>query len=179
MWTQLLYLTYNDAVKRGLRLPQKKWIAPSLSGRYRKLLGKEFRKYGLPVFWDVRRYDLSNKHNKPTGKKFDLVNKKEREMKIRNLLSKADDEIKAYRQNWVNKRRNRGVEEIIDQILPDWLDTAKTMQKNAEYARKLAEKEYEKGRESIQARVVSDSTVTATTTEVETNATQTTTETPL
>ena len=130
MWTRLLYLTYTQATKRGKQYPIKNWEAPYLSNRYRGLLAKEFRRLGLPVYWKNKRFDLSRKHDHPKTQKLKLAKKLEREMKIKQLLEKADDEIDKYRQTWVNNRKNKGFEMVLDQIIPDWIESAKNMEKD-------------------------------------------------
>lgn len=108
MWSRLLYLNLTRATQR--RKFGNKWISPALSGRYRNMLNKEFRKKGLPVLTELPKDDSKNpRHKKPKGTKHQLFKKSMMEQKIKSLLPKADEEITKYRQQKLNEREYGGL----------------------------------------------------------------------
>ena len=125
MWTQLFYLNYRRAVIQGKRHLEKTKNSPQLNGRYRQLLAKEFRKVGLPPLWVQSNHDQNSKNFKPKWKKLRLNKKIDKQERVARLLEKADQDILNYRQEALNQRKKKGIAFLIQEILPDWLDSAK------------------------------------------------------
>lgn len=109
MWSRLLYLNLTRATQR--RKFGNKWVSPALSGRYRSMLNKEFRKKGLPVITQKPNDDSKNqRHKRPKGTKHQLFKKTMIQQRIMSLLPKADEEITKYRQEKLNEREYGGLD---------------------------------------------------------------------
>ena len=130
MWGRLLYLHLNQAF-----MPIKKgglWQGSMLSGRYKNLLTKEFRKANLPVFMvKTANPDLNPRHRKPSGSKFDRVTRPLREAKVKANLMRADEEILRYRQERINKRPYRGFDRVMKEFGVNALSVVKEAQEEA------------------------------------------------
>jgi len=121
MWTRLMYLTFDKAFPSAV-VNGRRW-APALKGKYRAQLTKEFKVVGLPPLFNPPKDDSKNpRHKKPKGSKYDLLHAKMRHEKISNALLKADDEILKYRQESLNRRKYRGLDRVIKEVMPDWAD---------------------------------------------------------
>ncbi len=121
MWTRLMYLNLDKAFQPVIK--NRKWYPPALKGKYRAMLTKEFKVAGLPPLFNPPKDDSKNpRHKKPKGSKYELLHEKMRHEKISNAILKADEEILKYRQESLNRRKYRGFDRIVKEVMPDWAD---------------------------------------------------------
>ena len=120
-----MYLNLKTAFK-----PSKHgvmWRPPMLKGKYRVALVREFKKVNLPIFFTkVRNQNDSLYHIKPAKRSISIAAKRERDLSIRQAIEKADEEILKHRQKFINGRKNKGMDRIFEEVMPDWYDLAKT-----------------------------------------------------
>jgi hypothetical protein len=125
MWTRLIYLNLNTAFK--VQREGKRHLSPALRAKYRRYLTNEFRKVDLPIFFNPPKTNENNQYQKkPKAKKYDLNARRDREDRIRQAILKADDELLKHRQNFLNNRRYRGVDRMMQEVFPDWMDIVRT-----------------------------------------------------
>lgn len=136
MWTRLF--AHNSLKEAFLpKFVKGKWIKPGLSGRYKQILRNEFRIAGVPWVIDPAKAQPLPKNNprnkKPKGhKKNDLkIFKLE---KIKRALMASDEAMLKYRQERLNNRRLKGMDDLVSRTLPYWIN----------YRHDLAEEEKEK-----------------------------------
>jgi len=121
MWSRLIYLTLDRAFQPVTKT--RSWFPPALKGKYRAQLTKEFKVVGLPPLFNPPKDDSKNpRHRKPKGSKYEILHAKMRHEKVSNALLKADDEILKYRQEALNRRKYRGLDRVIKEVMPDWAD---------------------------------------------------------
>ena len=121
MWSRLIYLTLDRAFQPVTKT--RSWFPPALKGKYRAQLTKEFKVVGLPSLFNPPKDDSKNpRHRKPKGSKYEILHAKMRHEKVSNALLKADDEILKYRQEALNRRKYRGFDRVIKEVMPDWAD---------------------------------------------------------
>ena len=65
-------------------------------------------------------------HTKPKCAPTSALHKQMQYEKISANLVKADDEILKYRQEFLNKRKYKGFDRVIKEVLPDWADLSKS-----------------------------------------------------
>ena len=127
MWTRLMYLHLNQAfkpIKEG-----KFWKGSMLSGRYKHLLVKEFRKVDLPTFMvDSPKNKKKIRDEIPTDKKAQAEAKLLRIEKIKQNLIKSDEEILKYRREKINKRRMKGLDRAMSEMIPEFMELSRENQ---------------------------------------------------
>ena len=125
MWTQLMYLSYREALTRGPWLNSRRHIKPLLKGKYIKKLAKEFRRFGLNPYWSSTFHHMDRRHNLPKDKKRRVLKKKEREETVLKNYLKADEDINMFRQEQMDKRRYGTLIRSVYHALPVWIEKAK------------------------------------------------------
>lgn len=134
MWTRLMYLHLNQAfrpIKEG-----KLWRGSMLSGRYKHLLVKEFKKVNLPVFMinppkNVRKI----RDEMPKDRVAQAETKLLRVQKIKSNLMRSDEEILKYRREKINSRRLKGLDRAMSEMVPEFIELSRENQEGGSVKR--------------------------------------------
>lgn len=119
-----MYLHLNQAL-----LPIKKgrlWHSSMLSGRYKHMLAKEFKKVGLPPPVAKPPKEIKKLRDEvPKEIAERQAKQKMRIEKIKANLIKADEEILKYRQAKINTRPYRGLDRVVKELVPEFIELSK------------------------------------------------------
>ncbi|CAD8102577.1 unnamed protein product [Paramecium sonneborni] len=119
MWLRLSYLSFRSCFNK--KMVNGRFFGPDISGRYKGLLRKQFYFHGLPWIYDQpKNRELSPYHRKPKGHKRERTREQRIEKIKKNLMNYAEEEFK-FRQERLNKRPSRGLDMIVQKMIPSWI----------------------------------------------------------
>lgn len=119
-----MYLRAAEALKPQFK--NGRFISPALSGRYRRLLRKEFLLVNLPLspLEGVKEPKRNPRHKMPKGHKWE-AKKLEHLKKVKESLLKADEEEKKYREKRLEGREYGGMDLVVKKASPSMFSLLK------------------------------------------------------
>ena len=73
----------------------------------------------------VKSIENNQYQKRPKDSRYQLYDKIEKENSIKKAISQADEELMKFRQQFLNNRKNKGMDRLFQEVMSDWHDLAK------------------------------------------------------